>query len=228
MDNMAYPGSGLLIELADFVDCQPNDVFEYIRNELIPRRVTIPGVCQGAVYEALTGEPQYLQLYEAENVHVFFEPSFQKTLAQPPRPSPPLERAMANRLCLPCAQIYPGPATTSKNAGAPKPSPVVQLGRIHVPQEKLEDFNCWYAQDRAPLSEKIDGVNRFRRFIPVEGDRVMVVLYEFSGENVLRDSVQWKIAMDTQWSHKARGYFTQSNGSPGIYRLVGFANGLPA
>ena len=224
---MAYPGSGLLIELADFVDCRPNDVLDYIRSEQLAQRIAIPGVSRGALYEALRGEPRYLQLYEAQHVHVFFEPPFQKALDRPQASSQPVARAMTNRLCLPCAQIYPGFFTAGRYDGSARPSPAVQLGRIYAPREKLEDFNCWYAQDRAPLSEKIDGVTRFRRFMPVTGDRVMVVLYEFRAESVSRESQQWKTAMDTEWSRKARGYFVQSKGSPGIYRLVDWIDAPP-
>lgn len=130
---MGYPGSGLLIELADFVDCQPDDVFDYIRNERLTRRIAIPGVLRGALYEALKGEPRYLQLYEAQNVHVFFEPSFQESLAQPPGSPHPVERSMDNHLCLPCAQIYPQVAGGGMSSEIPEPSPALQLGRIHVP-----------------------------------------------------------------------------------------------
>ena len=90
------------------------------------------------------------------------------------------------------------------------------------PEDKIEDFNGWYAQDRGPLCEQVPGVRRIRRYAPVEGDSVMIVLYEMDDESV-RETPEWKEMNASEWTARVRSYYKQASGSPGVYRRRGDA-----
>ena len=114
-----------------------------------------------------------------------------------------------------CAQVYPGlPARPPDfpSVDAAGLAPVVQFGRINVPQERLADFNGWYSRDRGPLCEKVPGVRRMRRYSPVEGERLMIVLYEMEDESV-RETPEWK-RMNASDGRRACGATTARSPAP--------------
>ena len=222
---MRTHGMGLLVEMMDFNSGDEDAVRAWIDEGHLRRRMSVPGVCGAATYEAIKGAPRFLNLYEAENVQTFYGKEFQEMLASPTERDVEMKKAITGEVRLVCSQIYPGlppsaPACpTVEVAGLP---PVIQFGRIFVPPEKIGDFNGWYAQDRAPSVEKVPGVRRVRRYVPVEGDQVMIVLYELEDESVFEQEA-WKEMNASSWTKKVRGYYRQAEGSPGVYRRRGYS-----
>ena len=221
---MRRHGMGFLIHLQDVVPGH-EDAARAGMEEHIARRMEVPGVWGAACYEAIKGAPRFLTLIEAESVHVFYSEPFQALAAEPgPLEAEAKERQTAE-VRLVCAQLYPGlPATTPScpTVEVTGLAPVVQLGRIYVPADKLADFNGWYAQDRAPRMERLPGMRRFRRYAVVEGEPVMVVFYEMDNQSV-QEQDGWKEAGASPWSARVRSYYRQAPGSPGVYRRLGQA-----
>lgn len=219
---MRTHGMGLLAELFDFGEGAEEEARAWLDGTRLARMLEVPGARGGAGYEAVDGAPRFLNLVEADSVHVFYGAEFaaleDSAGARPPRP--PKERVR-----LVCAQIYPGlPAAppdfpTVDAAGL---APVVQFGRIRAPEERLADFNGWYARDRVPLCGEVPGVRRVRRYVPVEGERLMVVLYEME-EEAVRETPGWRRMNASEWTARVRGYYRQAPGSPGLYRRRGYA-----
>ncbi len=222
---MRTHGMGLLIEMMDFEPGNEEAVRAWIDEVHFGERLSVPGMCGAARYEAIKGGPKFLNLYEAEDVHVFYSEAFRAIAGEPADRGAGMEKIMTAKVRLICAQVYPGlppnlPACPTVDiAGL---SPVVQLGRIFVPPAEKLDFNSWYSQERAPLAGKIPGVRRIRRYSPVEGDAVMVVLDEFEDEGVVGRE-EWKEMGASEWTDRVRGYYTQAEGSPGVYRRRGFS-----
>ncbi len=222
---MRSHGMGLLVEMMDFHPGNEGAVRAWFDEDHLGRRLSVPGICGGATYEAIKGTPRFLNLYEAESVQDFYGEEFQEIIASPSERDSEMKQAIAREVHLVCAQIYPGlppspPACPTVEVSGL--SPVIQIGRIFVPPDKTRDFNGWYAQDRAPRVEKIPGVRRIRRYVPVEGEQVMVVLYELEDESAFEHEA-WKEMAATSWTDRVRGYYRQADGSPGRYRRRGYA-----
>lgn len=223
---MRSHGMGLLVEMIDVAPDEEEEARAWLDKDHLGRRLSATGICGAAAYEAIKGSPKLLNLYEAESVHDFYSFEFQEIQSTPSKRDREMSRHITNTVRLVCGQVYPGmppsgPACpTVEIAGL---APVIQIGRIFVPPEEMSDFNGWYAQDRAPLAEKVPGVRRIRRYVPVEGDSVMVVLYEVEDESVF-DQREWKEMGATPWTNKVRGYYQQAEGSPGRYRRRGYAH----
>ncbi|MFC1491443.1 hypothetical protein ACFLQ0_02505 [Nitrospinota bacterium] len=222
---MRTHGMGLLAEMMDFEPGNEETVRAWFDEVHFGEHLSVPGLCGAARYEAIKGAPKFLNLYEAEDAHVFYSKAFREIVELPSERDGEMEKIMTAKVRLICTQFYPGlppnpPACpTVEVAGLP---PTVQFGRIFVPPEWKTDFNAWYSQERTPLVEKVPGVRRVRRYMPIEGDEVMVVLYELDDEAVI-ERAEWKEIMSTPWTNKVRGYYRQAEGSPGVYQRRGFA-----
>lgn len=219
---MRRHGMGLLVHLQD-VEPGREDAARAGMEEYLDRRMKVPGVWGAASYEALRGAPRLLALIEAESVHVFYSEPFLALASDPSPGEAEAKRGRTAEVRLVCAQLYPGlpaPSPSCPTVDVAGLAPVVQIGRIHVPADKLDDFNGWYAQDRAPRMERLPGMRRFRRYAVVEGEPVMVVFYEMESEAV-QEQAGWKEASSTPWSGRVRSYYRQAPGSPGVYRRLG-------
>lgn len=222
---MRSHGMGLGIHLLDFEPGDEASVREWMDQDYLVQGAEAPGICGLAAYESISGPPQFLSLFEADSVHSFYSEPFLALRNGGAAAGLKPDIRVLEDIQLYCSQIYPAhpvsePACpTVDKAGL---APVVQLGRLHVPAEKIADFNAWYAQERAPQIEKVPGVRRIRRYVPVEGDPVLVVLYELEDESVLEHE-DWKAAMATPWTDRVRAYYRQAPGSPGIFKRRGYA-----
>ncbi len=215
-------GMGLLAELFDFAEGESEQALAWIDKVRLSRILEIPGVGGAASYEAIDGTPRFLSLVEAQNVHVFYGEEFSSLMESDEMRLPMVPET---HIRLVSAQVYPGlPARPPDfpSVDAAGLAPIVQFGRINVPQERLADFNGWYSQDRGPLCEKVPGMKRMRRYSPVEGKRLMLVLYEMEDESV-RETPEWKHMNASEWTARVRSYYRQEPGSPGVYRRRGYA-----
>jgi len=215
-------GMGLLAELFDFAEGEEAEASAWLNEVRLSRMLEVPGVSGGASYEVIDGAPRFLNLVEAENVHVYYGEEFASLMDSAEMGS---SVAPTIHIRLVSAQVYPGlpgrppdfPSVEAAGLG-----PVIQFGRINVPQDRLADFNGWYSRDRGPLCEKVPGVRRMRRYSPVEGERLMIVLYEMEDESV-RETPEWKHMNASEWTSRVRSYYRQEPGSPGVYRRMGYA-----
>ena len=213
---------GLLAEMFDFAEGGEVEARAWLDEVRLSRMLEASGVNGGASYEVIDGAPRYLNLLEAENVHVFYGEEFASLMDADDMRFPVAPKA---HIRLVCAQVYPGlPARQPDfpSVDAAGLGPVIQFGRINVPEENLGDFNGWYSCDRGPLCEKVPGVRRMRRYNTVEGPRLMIVLYEMENESV-RETPEWKHMNASEWTARVRSYYQQEPGSPGVYKRRGYA-----
>lgn len=215
-------GMGLLAELFDFAEGEEAEARAWIDEVRLSRMLEASGMNGGASYEVVDDGPRFLNLIEAENIHVFYGEEFASLMNSDGMRFPV---APTNHIRLVCAQVYPGLPARQPNFPSVEAAglgPVIQFGRINVPEERLDDFNGWYSCDRGPLCEKVPGVRRMRRYNTVEGARLMIVLYEMEDESV-RETPEWKHMNASEWTARVRSYYRQEPGSPGVYKRNGYA-----
>ena len=216
---------GLLAHMFEFVEGHDDEVRAWLDDSYVASIIKLPRVVGAAGYEAVTGTPRFLNLVEAESIHAFYTEEFLSWKSNPSEGARKMKGLLTEEVRLVCSQIYPSlsiPKHNSPTVDVAGLAPVVQFGRIFVPEDKIEDFNGWYAQDRGPLCEQVPGVRRIRRYAPVEGDSVMIVLYEMDDESV-RETPEWKEMNASEWTARVRSYYKQASGSPGVYRRRGDA-----
>ena len=171
-------GMGLLAELFDFTEGEEAEAHAWLDKVRLSRMLEVPGMNGGASYEVIGGAPRFLNLIEANNIHVFYGEEFTTLMNSEGMRFP---KTPGTHIRLVCAQVYPGlPARQPDfpSVDVAGLAPIIQFGRINVPEDNLGDFNGWYSCDRGPLCEKVPGVRRMRRYNTVEGARLMIVLYE--------------------------------------------------
>ncbi len=215
-------GMGLLAELFDFTVGEEAEAHAWLDEVRLSRMLEVPGMNGGASYEVIGGAPRFLNLIEANNIHVFYGEEFTSLMDSAEMN---FSIAPTNHIRLACAQVYPGlPARQPDipSVDVAGLAPIVQFGRINVPEDNLGDFNGWYSCDRGPLCEKVPGVRRMRRYNTVEGARLMIVLYEMENESV-RETSEWKHMNASGWTARVRSYYRQEPGSPGVYKRRGYA-----
>ena len=215
-------GMGLLAELFDFPEGEEDEARAWLDEVRLSRLLEASGVNGGASYEVIEDGPRFLNLVESDDVHVFYGEEFVSLMDSAEMRFP---IAPTTHIRLVCAQVYPGlPARQPDfpSVEAAGLAPVIQFGRINVPEERLDDFNGWYSRDRGPLCEKVPGVRRMRRYNTVEGARLMIVLYEMEDESA-RETPEWKHMNASEWTARVRSYYRQEPGSPGVYKRKGYA-----
>ena len=87
---MRTHGMGLLAELFDFGEGAEEEARAWLDGTRLARMLEVPGARGGAGYEAVDGAPRFLNLVEADSVHVFYGAEFaaleDSDGARPPRP----------------------------------------------------------------------------------------------------------------------------------------------
>ena len=215
-------GMGLLAELFDFTEGEEGEAHAWLDEVRLSRMLEVPGMKGGASYEVIGGAPRFLNLIEANNIHVFYGEEFTTLMNSEEMRFP---KTPGTHIRLVCAQVYPGLPAKQPNFPSVEVAglaPIIQFGRINVPEENLGDFNGWYSCDRGPLCEEVPGVRRMRRYNTVEGPRLMIVLYEMEDESV-RETSEWKHMNASEWTARVRSYYRQEPGSPGVYKRRGYA-----
>jgi hypothetical protein len=100
-------------------------------------------------------------------------------------------------------------------------APVLQIGRMSVPDDVDTEWNAWYNGDYIPGYRKVPGVIYARRFRVVEGEGQYITVYEFEDEKV-PDSAEWNYQRESSSSKSGpmRAVMAMASGSPGIYTRI--------
>ena len=184
--------------------------------------VGLPGVLDAARYVAVKGGPKYLAVYELESVDAVLGPAWQD------RPIPPWDRRMSPRVIgknftrILGEQIYP-PSVEQPDRGM---APVLQIGRMSVPEELDAEWNAWYNDEYIPGYRTVPGVLYARRYRVVDGNVRYTTVYEFENEQV-PETAEWNHQREhsSPRSGPMRDAMAMAAGSPGVYRRIGPSGG---
>ena len=215
---MAKKGRSIFLVYTDLVDSKYDEEFNaWYDTQHLPQLLELPGFLDAARYVAVKGGPQYLAAHELETVDAVRTPQFLN------RPIPPWDRRMSPRVIgrnftrIVGQQIFPEVVEQADRGMAP----VLQIGRMSVPDDIDAEWNAWYNGEYIPGYRKVPGVIYARRFRVVEGEVRYTTVYEFQDEQV-PDSAAWNHQREhsSPRSGRMREVMTMAAGSPGVYRRI--------
>jgi hypothetical protein len=197
---MAKKGRGIYLVYTDLDDTQH-----------LPELPAIPGILAAARYVAIKGGPKYLAVYELENADVIHSDAFvnrTRSAADERRIGTNVARVLGE-------QIFPDRLENADRDMAP----VLQIGRMSVPQAIDAEWNAWYNGEYIPGYLTVPGVISARRYRVLEGEVQYTTVYEFEHEGV-PDSAAWNHQREhsSPKSGAMRDAMTMAAGSPGVYR----------
>jgi hypothetical protein len=215
---MAKKGSAILLVYTDLKDEKYDEEFNaWYDTQHLPQLLALPGVLDAARYVAVKGGPKYLAAYEVETVDTVLGPAWEN------REVPPWDRRMSPRVVgknftrILGEQIFPDRLENPDRGMAP----VLQIGRMSVPDDIDADWNTWYNREYIPGYLTVPGVIYSRRYRVVDGNVRYTTVYEFESEQV-PESAEWNHQREhsSPRSGPMRDAMTMASGSPGVYRRI--------
>jgi hypothetical protein len=214
-------GTGLLMVWTDIDSRFEAEFNRWYDDEHLPRLLQVPGFLSAGRYEALTGGPKYLAIYELEDHNVLKTAAYLDAVKYQPSPERArtgTSRVGRNFLRNLYRQIFPvhtDPVEQTRGI-----APVLQMGRIDVPAAVDEEFNDWYNTVYIPGYLAVPGVIDARRWVAVEGQPKYLTLYEFEHPQVSESEAWLKARASNPWTRRIHPYLRHDAGSPGVYRRI--------
>ena len=215
---MARKGRAIYLVYTDLGDDSFDEEFNaWYSTRHLPQLMTIPGILDAARYVAVKGGPKYLAVYELESADIIHSDAFVN------RPKTAWDQQMSPRVIgknfttVLGDQIFPAGL---ENADRPM-APVLQIGRMSVPEAQDTEWNAWYNGEYIPGYRTVPGVIYARRYRVLEGGVRYTTVYEFESDAV-PESAEWNYQREhsSPRSGAMRDAMTMATGSPGVYRRL--------
>ena len=215
---MTRKGRGIYLVYTDLADERQEEEFNaWYTTQHLPQLLGIPGILDAARYVAVKGGPKYLAVYELESPDVIQSDAFVN------RPRTALDNQMSPRVIgknfttVLGEQIFPDGLESKDRQMAP----VLQIGRMSVPEAVDSAWNAWYNGEYIPGYRTVPGVIYARRFRVLQGEVGYTTVYEFESEAV-PESAEWNYQREHSSPNSAamRDAMTMAMGSPGVYRRL--------
>ncbi len=209
-------GTTLMIVLVDIPADKEEDFNRWYNEEHLPEILGMPGILNGARYEAVKSGPKHLACYELESPGVLQSDAFKNrsNTEWAQRVSP---RLIGTNFTHNVYEMI-HPAALTPEIARSDMAPVLQMGRMSVPAERDAEWNQWYNTVYIPNYEKVPGCIRGRRWKAVQGEPQYAVLYELEHEKV-SESAEWLRQREIDpTTPRIRGFMTHAPGSPGIWK----------
>ena len=215
-------GKGLYMVWCDVPADMEDDFNRWYNEEHLNDLLAIPGFLSAARYMAVRGSPNYLTCYELENPEVLYTPVFQEHRNHPSEWSQRMNlRARATRfIANNYQQIYP--LEVSREVAQSDMAPVLQIGRMNIPEDQEVEWNKFYNTIYAPNFEQVPGCRGFRRYNLYEGPGPKyTVVYELENEKVPQRS-EWLAARKKSGGALPDQYprMVHDQGSAGVYKKI--------
>jgi hypothetical protein len=213
----AKKGTGLLMVWCDVPAEREDEFNRWYNEEHIADILAIPGVLNGARYEAVKGGPKHLACYELDSPAAVLGDGFTKRIKS--KWSETMGPTIVGENFFNPLYEMIHPDSVSSDMADSGMAPALQIGRMNIPVERTEEWNQWYNSTFVPNFEKVPGVIRGRRFKTVRGeDPLYSVVYEFEDGNVSQ-TPEWEAQLDIDPSNAdMRALITHGPGSPSIFR----------
>jgi len=215
---MTKKGRAIFLVYTDLLDDKYDEEFNaWYNTRHLPQLTAIPGILDAARYVAVRGGPKYLAVYELQTPEVIHSDAFvnRPTTAWDEQMSP---RVVGKNLARVLGeQIFPDGLENADRQMAP----VLQIGRMSVPETVDATWNAWYNREYIPGYRTVPGVIYARRYRVLEGEVRYTTVYEFESEAV-PDSAEWNHQRErsSPKSGAMRDAMTMATGSPGVYRRI--------
>jgi hypothetical protein len=215
---MTKKGRAIYLVYTDLADDKYDAEFNaWYDGRHLPQLMAIPGILDAARYVAIKGGPKYLAVYELERADVIHSDAFvnRPKTAQDQQMSP---RVIGKNFTTVLGdQIFPAELENTERSMAP----VLQIGRMSVPEAIDAEWNGWYNGEYIPGYRSVPGVVYARRYRVLEGEVRYTTVYEFENAEV-PDSAEWNYQREhsSPRSGAMRDAMTMAMGSPGVYRRL--------
>ena len=215
-------GTGLLMVWCDVPADMEDDFNRWYNEEHIDELLTRPGVLSAARYEAISGSPKYLACYELASPEVTDTAEYQEHVNHPTEWSKRVNldtratRIITNNY----RQIFP--VEVPREVAQADMAPVLQMGRMSIPEDQEEEWNNFYNTVYARNYERVPGCRRFRRYSLYKGPGPKyLVVYEFENEKVPQ-TPEWFAARAKSGGSLTETYprMVHDEGSAGVYKKI--------
>ncbi|MBV9596500.1 MAG: hypothetical protein JOZ87_06520 [Chloroflexi bacterium] len=215
---MAKKGRAIYLVYTDLADDAHDKEFNtWYDTQHVPQLKAIPGILDAARYVAVRGGPKYLAVYELGSADVIHSEAFVN------RPRTELDQRMSPRVIgknfatVLGEQLFPDELENADRGMAP----VLQIGRMSVPEGVDAAWNAWYNGEYIPGYRTVPGVIYARRYRVVEGEVRYTTVYELESEAV-PESAAWNHQREHSSPKSAamRDAMTMAMGSPGVYKRI--------
>src|SRR5579859_2871688 len=212
---MPSKGRAIFLVYTDLADDRDDEEFNtWYDTRHLPQLMALPGFLDAARYVAIKGGPKYLAAYELENADVIRSEAFVN------RPRTEWDQRMSPRVIgknftsVLGEQIFPDRLEHTDREMAP----VLQIGRMSVPEGVDAAWNAWYNGEYIPGYRTVPGVIYARRYRVLEGEVRYTTVYEFESEAV-PESAEWNYQREhsSPNSGAMRDAMTMAAGSLGVY-----------
>ncbi len=209
-------GTGLMMVWVDVPVELEDDFNRWYNEEHLAELLSVPGVLNGARYEAVMGGPKHLACYELESPAVVDSDAFKN------RPITEWGKRVAPRVIgtnfINNAYEMIHPAQMTSAISQSNMAPALQIGRMSISAEFEDEWNGWYSGVYVPNYEKVPGCIRGRRWKSIRGEPHYAVVYEFENETV-SESPEWAKQQDIHPDNaRMRSLMNHARGSPGIWK----------
>ena len=133
----------------------------------IPVRMAAPGFVSGQRYRRTDG-PEYLAVYEVDALSAFSTPEYGKIKASPTD----LTRHMLSHVSGFTRYLGEEVDVVRQPEGETLDAPILYAVWGNVPEQHLEEFDAWYAQDHIPILMQTPDWRMVRRFHITGGEPV--------------------------------------------------------
>ena len=215
-------GTGLFMVWCDVTADMEDDFNRWYNEEHLDDLLAIPGILSAARYVAVSGSPKYLACYELANPEVLYTTEFLEHQNHPSEWSQRMNlRTRATRfIANNYQQIFP--LEVSREVAQSDMAPVLQMGRMSIPEDQEDEWNNFYNTIYAPNYEQVPGCRRFRRYSLYKGPGPKYsVVYEFEHEGVPQ-SAEWFAARKKSGGALPDTYprMVHDQGSAGVYKKI--------
>lgn len=217
----ATKGTGIFLVFADIPADMEDDFHKWYNEEHIPELLAIPGFLSAARYEAVQGGPRYLAAYELASPEVRDSAEYKEYASRPSEWTQRinLQQRATQFIVNNYRQIWPEAAGKVVEREMP---PVLQIGRMSIPEDQEAEWNNFYNTVYAPEFVKCAGCISARRFELYTGDGPKYsVVYEVESLEA-RETDEWKTIGDRAGGNLPDLYprMRHAEGSAGVYKKI--------
>jgi hypothetical protein len=162
---MTMKGPGLLFSEMTPAPDWAADFHDWYDTEHIPLRMRVPGFT-GAQRYRTDGTHGFLAIYDMETPDVLASPAYHQVKTQPTERTRWMLDHVTGFTRYTCEEI----ARQERPGSTGLASPVLYAVQFSVPQERLQEFDDWYAQDHVPTLMRSSGWQMVRRLRIVSGE----------------------------------------------------------
>lgn len=197
--------NGLLVIWTDVAPEAEADFNKWYDSEHIPQLLGVPGFVSGRRYQAVTGKPKYIAIYELTDENVLKGDAFRAVRESPT----PWTQRMLPQFRNTQRGIFRRIFTYGERPA--KEAEFALTVRLNTPAEHEADFNEWYNVDHVPALVGVPGVYCARRYVAVEGDPKYLAVYEMN-DSAIPTTPEWERARNSEWTKRIRPYLKDMNG----------------